>query len=61
MENKTLKLKLQTNNSRSVVIGNDERESRKDSKHEMATGTRETKEEDESASNSKVGTVMNPV
>ncbi|TQD69479.1 hypothetical protein C1H46_044988, partial [Malus baccata] len=55
MENKTLKLKLQTNNSRSVVIGNDDRENRKDSKHEMATGARETKEEDElAASNSKL-------
>ncbi|XP_068335477.1 WPP domain-interacting tail-anchored protein 1-like [Pyrus communis] len=59
MENKTLKLKLQTNNSRSVVIGNDERESCKDSKHEMATGTRETKEEDESASNSKLDRTQN--
>ncbi|XP_008365431.2 WPP domain-interacting tail-anchored protein 1-like [Malus domestica] len=55
MENKTLKLKLQTNNSRSVVIGNDDRENCKDSKHEMATGARETKEEDElAASNSKL-------
>ncbi|KAM1954403.1 hypothetical protein ACFX1T_023750 [Malus domestica] len=53
-ENKTLKLKLQTNNSRSVVVGNDDRENCEDSKHEMATVTRETKEEDElSASNSK--------
>nr|XP_008368479.2 WPP domain-interacting tail-anchored protein 1-like [Malus domestica] len=53
-ENKTLKLKLQTNNSRSVVVGNDDRENHEDSKHEMATVTRETKEEDElSASNSK--------
>ncbi|CAN6702305.1 unnamed protein product [Malus baccata var. baccata] len=55
MENKTLKLKLQTNNSRSVVNGKDDRENRKDSKHEMATGARETKEEDElAASNSKL-------
>ncbi|KAM0955433.1 hypothetical protein ACFX2A_024315 [Malus domestica] len=59
-ENKTLKLKLQTNNSRSVVVGNDDRENHEDSKHEMATVTRETKEEDElSASNSKLDRTRN--
>ncbi|XP_068345561.1 WPP domain-interacting tail-anchored protein 1-like [Pyrus communis] len=60
MENKTLKLKLQTNNSRSVAVGNDDGENREDSKHEMATVRRETKEEDElSASNSKLDRTRN--
>lgn len=48
VENKTLVLKLQTNNSPSVEMGNDDRGNHKDfmpSKHGLATGTRESEEE----------------
>ncbi|XP_008230323.1 PREDICTED: WPP domain-interacting tail-anchored protein 1 [Prunus mume] len=66
VENKTLVLKLQTNNSPSVVMGNDDRGNHKDfmpSKHGLATGTRESKEEaDElSDSNCKLDETQNNV
>ncbi|PQM39418.1 WPP domain-interacting tail-anchored protein 1 [Prunus yedoensis var. nudiflora] len=66
VENKTLVLKLQTNKCPSVVMGNDDRGTVKDfmpSKHGLATGTRESKEEaDElSDSNCKLDETQNNV
>ncbi|KAM5581091.1 WPP domain-interacting tail-anchored protein 1 [Rosa sericea] len=59
MENKTLILKLQMNNSPSVVMRNDDRGNGEDfmlSKHDLATGTTESREEahELSACNSKL-------
>lgn len=62
MENRTLILTLQKNNCPSVVTRNDDRGNGKDfmiSEHDLATGTKESKEEAyESDGNSKVCSVM---